>query len=150
MLWSFKAASFVLRIVWSLWNLAGTLAAVLSRCLSNFKVMQLFKLSILWLRDYMKSYDKVYHWILKQGPCLCITGLQHILCKWHTVVKVPLHRGPGWHFRNAYEFVNLRSLKFSLYENCIFQCMGKIFCVEFQRYPLKFHTKFLTHTLKDV
>ena len=25
--------------------------------------------------------------------------------------------------------------------------MGKIFCVEFQRYPLKFHTKYLTHTL---
>ena len=26
----------------------------------------------------------------------------------------------------------------------IFQCMGKIFCVEFQRLPLKFHTKYLT------
>ena len=31
----------------------------------------------------------------------------------------------------------------------IFQCMGKIFCVEFQRVPLKFHTKYLTQTLKD-
>ena len=28
--------------------------------------------------------------------------------------------------------------------------MGKIFCVEFQRSPLKFHTKYLTHSLKDV
>ena len=28
--------------------------------------------------------------------------------------------------------------------------MGKIFCVEFQRIPLKFHTKYLTHTLKDM
>ena len=28
--------------------------------------------------------------------------------------------------------------------------MGKIFCVEFQRYPFKFHTKYLTHTLKYV
>ena len=28
--------------------------------------------------------------------------------------------------------------------------MGKIFWVEFQMYPLKFHTKYLTHTLKDV
>ena len=28
--------------------------------------------------------------------------------------------------------------------------MGKIFCVEFQRVPLKFHTKYLTHTLKDI
>ena len=31
----------------------------------------------------------------------------------------------------------------------IFQCMGKIFCVEFQRVPLKFHTKYLTHILID-
>ena len=37
-----------------------------------------------------------------------------------------------------------------LYKNCIFQCIGKIFCVEFQRFPLKFHTKYLIHTLKDV
>ena len=29
------------------------------------------------------------------------------------------------------------------------QCKGKIFCVEFQMVPLKFHTKYLTHTLKD-
>ena len=27
--------------------------------------------------------------------------------------------------------------------------MGKIFCVEFQRVPLKFHTKYRTHKLKD-
>ena len=32
----------------------------------------------------------------------------------------------------------------------IFQYMGKIFCVEFQRYPLKFHTKYLNPTLKDM
>ena len=28
--------------------------------------------------------------------------------------------------------------------------MGKIFCVEFQRYHLKFHTKYLFHTVKNV
>ena len=28
--------------------------------------------------------------------------------------------------------------------------MREIFCVEFQRVPLKFHTKYLTHTLKDI
>ena len=28
--------------------------------------------------------------------------------------------------------------------------MGKIFCVEFQRYHLKFHTNYLAHTLKDM
>ena len=58
---------------------------------------------------------------------------------------------PGGRFKNTYELLNQRALKFS-YENKIhiFQCMGKIFCVEFQRYPLKFHTKYLTHTLKDM
>ena len=37
-----------------------------------------------------------------------------------------------------------------LYKNHISQSMGKVFCVEFQRVPLKFHTKYLTHTLKNV
>ena len=54
-------------------------------------------------------------------------------------------------FKNTYELLNLRALKFShLNKIHIFQCMGKIFCVEFQRYPLKFHTKYLTHTLKNM
>ena len=48
------------------------------------------------------------------------------------------------------ELLNLRALKFSPVNKMhIFQCMGKIFCVEFQRVPLKFHTKYLTHTLKE-
>ena len=28
--------------------------------------------------------------------------------------------------------------------------MGKIFCVQFQRAPLKFNTKYVTHKLKDM
>ena len=50
-------------------------------------------------------------------------------------------------FRNVYELFDLRRLKFSTLHKYIFQCMGKIFCVEFQRYPLKFPTKYLTHFL---
>ena len=58
--------------------------------------------------------------------------------------------GTKW-LQNSYKLVNLGALKFStLYENYIFHCMSNIFCVEFQRYPLKFHTKYLTHTLKDM
>ena len=58
---------------------------------------------------------------------------------------------PGGRFKNAYELLNLRALEISvLYKIHIFQCMGKIFCVEFQRVPLKFHTKYRTHILKDV
>ena len=56
----------------------------------------------------------------------------------------------GGRFKNAYELLTLRALKISMFhKRFTFQCMGKIFCVEFQRYPLKFHTKYLTHTLKD-
>ena len=52
-------------------------------------------------------------------------------------------------FKNVYEFLKLTALKFSPANKMhIFQCMGKIF-VGFQRVPLKFHTKYLTHTLKD-
>ena len=49
------------------------------------------------------------------------------------------------------DLLNRRALKIStLYKDCIFQCMDEIFCVEFERYPLKFHTKYLTHTFKDI
>ena len=59
--------------------------------------------------------------------------------------------GWGWLFKNIYELLNLRALKSPPANKIhIFQCMDKIFCVEFQRYPLKFHTKYLTHTLKDM
>ena len=59
--------------------------------------------------------------------------------------------GVAWgRFKKTYELLNLRALKMSHVNKIhIFQCMGKIFCVEFQRYPLKFHTKYLTHALKD-
>ena len=57
----------------------------------------------------------------------------------------------GERFKNTYELLNLRVLKFSPVNKIhIFQCMGKTFCVKFQRYPSKFHTKYLTHTLKDM
>ena len=59
--------------------------------------------------------------------------------------------GSGGRFKNLYELLTLRALQISMFhKNFIFQCMGKIFCVEFQRYPLKFHTKYLTHTLEDM
>ena len=51
----------------------------------------------------------------------------------------------------AYKLLNLRAVKFSPVNKIhIFQCMGKIFCVEFQRIPLKFYTKYFIHTLKDM
>ena len=56
----------------------------------------------------------------------------------------------GGRFKNAYELLSLSALKFSFVnKKHIFQSMDKIFCVEFLRVPLRFHTKYLTHTLKD-
>ena len=40
----------------------------------------------------------------------------------------------GEHFKNTYELLTLRALKFSAVNKIhIFQCVDKIFCVEFQR-----------------
>ena len=60
--------------------------------------------------------------------------------------------GGGVHFENIYELLNLSALEIlaTLYKYCVFWCMGKMFCVEFQRFSLKFPTKYLTHTLKDM
>ena len=53
----------------------------------------------------------------------------------HRSVNTILQNGPGG---NVYELLNLTALKFStLNKMIIFQCMGEIFCVEFQREPLK-------------
>ena len=58
---------------------------------------------------------------------------------------------PGDCIKYAYELLNLRALTFStVNEIHIFQGMGKKFCVEFQRVPSKFHTKYLTHTLNNM
>ena len=47
------------------------------------------------------------------------------------------------------ELLNRGALKLStLNKNHIFQC--PTFCVDFQSIPFKFHTRYLTHTLKDM
>ena len=54
--------------------------------------------------------------------------------------------------KNGYKLVNLEALTFSLLSKLqTFQCMGKIFCVEFQRVRGTFEIPriYLAHTLKD-
>ena len=58
--------------------------------------------------------------------------------KWFTAVLVGAIFSdigpPGGRFKNAYEHV--RAFKFSTsYKMTVFQCMGKMCCVEFQRFP---------------
>ena len=55
---------------------------------------------------------------------------------------------PRGRFKNTYKLLNPRALKNSmLYQIRIFQCMGKIFYVEF---PFEIPHKYHTHTLRDV
>ena len=50
-------------------------------------------------------------------------------------------------FKKAYELVNLGIFKSSLLNKIhIFQCMGEIFCLQFQNVHLNLHTKYLNHT----
>ena len=53
-------------------------------------------------------------------------------------------------FENTYELLNPRALTISmLCKDRIFQCVGKIWRVEFQRSPSNFHTKYVIHALND-
>ena len=51
----------------SLWNLTGTSATVLPRCLSNFRAIGQFHIQISRLRGFVRSYNKTSYRILKQG-----------------------------------------------------------------------------------
>ena len=65
----------------------------------------------------------------------CNTLLLIISDVWSTWIFCGWGRG-GCRVKNAYELLNLRALKFSPMNKIhIFQCMGKIFYVEFQRAP---------------
>ena len=48
-----------------------------------------------------------------------------------------------WRVKNVNELLDLRPPKFSIYKSRMFQFMVKIFCVEFQRFFMKFHKNVL-------
>ena len=110
--------------------------------------------SAVWVRSFIIQYPIVF----------IIQLVLHFRSLFGEVTKVMPHPSShcgsvgntriqehGGRFKNTYELLNLRALKHSPVNKIhIIQCMGEIFCVEFQRYPLKFHTKYPTHTLKDV
>ena len=125
----------------------------------------------LLLLDLSKTFDCFPHKLLllklhaygvsRDACCLLCSYLTNrsqrvkissVKSDWAKLIKgVPEGSVSGGRFKNTYELLNLRALKTSmLYKSHIFQCMGKIFCVEFQRYPLKFHMKYLTHALNDL
>ena len=95
--------------------------------------------------------------ICARGLVWCMTNcgifieVRYVKCFDIHIILLGCCFSSGGHFKNTYELLNLRALEYSPMNKIhIFQCMGAIFCAEFQRYPLKFHTKYLTHTLKDM
>ena len=64
---SLEAVRLVFRIIRSLWNLTGASAAVLPRCLSNFKAIRSLRLPISQFRDFTRSYE-FSRYILSWAP----------------------------------------------------------------------------------
>ena len=54
--WSLEAARFGFKLFQSLWNLAGTSAALLPRCLSNFRAIRPLQHPIPRLRDFTRCW----------------------------------------------------------------------------------------------
>ena len=82
--WSLEAARFVFKLFQSLWNLAGTSAALLPRCLSNFRAIRPLQHPISWLRDFMRFGGKTSYRLVNRGPG--IKGrdkLLHAQYLWH-------------------------------------------------------------------
>ena len=88
--------------------------------------------------------------MISNGSCPMLSSIDFVDFTVCLRVGVVSTVSPGGHLKNTCELLNLGVLKFStMYIKRTLQYMGNIFCVEFQRVPSEFHTKYLTHTLKD-
>ena len=66
-LWSLEAARFGFKLFQSLWNLAGTSAALLPRCLSNFRAIRPLQHTISRLRDFTTFGGKTSYRLVNRG-----------------------------------------------------------------------------------
>ena len=66
--WSLEAARFGFKLFQSLWNLAGTSAALLPRCLSNFRAIRPLQHPISRLRDFTRFGGKTSYRLVNRGP----------------------------------------------------------------------------------
>ena len=66
--WSLEAARFGFNLFQSLWNLAGTWAALLPRCLSNFRAIRPLQHPISRLRDFTRFGGKTSYRLVNRGP----------------------------------------------------------------------------------
>ena len=73
--WSLEAARLGVIMIVSLWNLTGIPAALLPRCLLNFRAIGKFQTRISRLRDFTRSCGKTSYRLVHWGPgsifCWC-------------------------------------------------------------------------------
>ena len=70
--WSLEAARFGFKLFQSLWNLAGTSAALLPRCLSNFRAIRPLQHPISGLWDFTRFGGKTSYRLVNRGPVALI------------------------------------------------------------------------------
>ena len=90
--WSLEAVRFGCKLFQSLWNLAGTSAALLPRCLSNFKAIRPLQNPISRLRDFTRFGDKTSCRLVDRGPVMQRASRREycpcssiFICIWATV-----------------------------------------------------------------
>ena len=66
--WSLEAARFGFKLLQWLWNLAGTSAALLPMCLSNFRAIRPLQHPISRLRDFTRFGGKTSYRLVNRGP----------------------------------------------------------------------------------
>ena len=98
--WSLEAARFGFELFQSLWNLAGTSAALLPRCLSNFRAIRLLQHPISRLRDFMRFGGKTSYRLVNRGPGANLTPMHPLYC-WGTAIGLDHIDGLVQERRNA-------------------------------------------------
>ena len=68
--WILEAARFGFKLFQSLWNLAGTSAALLPRCLTNFRAIRPLQHPISRLRDVTRFGGKTSYRLVNRGPAV--------------------------------------------------------------------------------
>ena len=81
--WSLEAARLEFKLFQSLWKLAGTAAALLPRCLSNFRAIRLLQHPISRLRDFTRFGGKTSYRLVNRGPGNGLSPIRRHAITWH-------------------------------------------------------------------
>ena len=103
-------------MVSSFWNLTGILAAMLPRCLLNFKMMW-FKRPISLLQEFARSCKKPSYWTLRQAPAefnndsfiTCFVSSLIIIQIWHNLIQI---KSMAEHLKNTEKLDSPRKSRF--------------------------------------